>query len=154
VAWFEIDYPKSKSSKEGKLPKRGKKCDHEYLPESNDNDDNEDVGQHEAQIDLENEENAVKYEMADGGILRKRRRQKVLRYVRYNKESDPANYYRELIMLFHPWRKECDDVPTDLHETLDKYQKNKISIDKKRDEYEKNRSRYFITELCRRQHLY
>jgi len=64
------------------------------LPESNDNDDNEDVGQHEAQIDLENEENAVKYEMADGRILRKRRRQKVLRYVRYNKESDPANYYR------------------------------------------------------------
>lgn len=30
-------------------------------------------------------------------------------------------------------------MPTDLHETLDKYQKNKISIDKKRDEYEKNR---------------
>lgn len=37
-------------------------------------------------------------------------------------------------------------MPTDLHESLDKYQKNKISIDKKRDEYEKNRSIVQIVE--------
>lgn len=51
------------------------------------------------------EEMSINHEeipMADGTILKKRNQPKVLRYVRYNKDQDPENYFREQLMLFFP----------------------------------------------------
>lgn len=45
-----------------------------------------------------------------GGILKKRKKSKIICYVRYNKDQDPQNYYREQLMLFYPWRKEKEDL--------------------------------------------
>ena len=33
-----------------------------------------------------------------------RKKARVIRYVRYNKNTDPENFYRENILLFYPWR--------------------------------------------------
>lgn len=49
--------------------------------------------------------------MADGAILTKRKQPMVLRYVRYSKNQDPENYFREQLMLFFPWRKEKGHLP-------------------------------------------
>lgn len=75
--------------------------------------------------------------MSDGGILKKRKRQKILRYVRFNKQTDENNYYRELVMLFHPWRKENLDIPSSYTMVKELYDKNSASISAKRLEYEK-----------------
>lgn len=39
-----------------------------------------------------------------------RRKQAVLRHRRYNLDQDPANYYREQILLFLPFRNEAAEV--------------------------------------------
>lgn len=75
--------------------------------------------------------------MSDGGILKKRKRQKILRYVRFNKQTDENNYYRELVILFHPWHKENLDIPSSYSMVKELYDKNSASISAKRLEYEK-----------------
>ena len=46
-----------------------------------------------------------------GGLqISKRLMPKVLRSVRYNKDVDPKNYYRERLMLYLPWRNELRDL--------------------------------------------
>ena len=34
---------------------------------------------------------------------KKRKVPRIIRYVKYNKEKDPENYFREQLMLFVPW---------------------------------------------------
>lgn len=48
--------------------------------------------------------------MRGGAILRKRKTPKVIRYIRYNKEQDPENFFREQLMLFYPLRNESKDL--------------------------------------------
>ena len=43
---------------------------------------------------------------SEGTVYLLRKKQKILRYVNYNKDRDEENYYRERLMLFHPWRNE------------------------------------------------
>ena len=50
--------------------------------------------------------------LTTGEKLRKRRKQAVIRYVRFCKEKDSENYYREVLMLFHPWRIEEEIIGT------------------------------------------
>lgn len=35
---------------------------------------------------------------------RRRTKEKILQYVRYQQNKDPDNFYREQVLLFHPWR--------------------------------------------------
>ncbi|XP_065931772.1 uncharacterized protein [Magallana gigas] len=82
----------------------------EYLPEQELEETNEDdylleLTSKSGLMELEKE-----YIMRDGSILKQRNIQKVIRYVRFNKNQDPENYYREQLMLFLPWRKEIDDL--------------------------------------------
>ena len=46
------------------------------------------------------------YTLYGGLTIKRRNRPKIIRYVRFSKTKDPENYYRELLMLFHPWRYE------------------------------------------------
>ena len=48
--------------------------------------------------------------MDNSGTLSKRRKSKIIRFRRYNIHQDESNYFRELIMLFLPWRNETHDV--------------------------------------------
>ncbi len=44
------------------------------------------------------------------GFIRKRRRSKVIKFVRYNFEQDADNFYREQLLLFHPFRNEREEI--------------------------------------------
>lgn len=91
-----------------------KKCkqqnsEQEFLPENEQNESDDEVmtsNDTSEEMSISDEE----IPMADGTILKKRNQPKVLRYVRYNKDQDPENYFREQLMLFYPWRKEKEDL--------------------------------------------
>lgn len=53
---------------------------------------------------------------------RKRTKSKVIRYPRFRVDKEPADYYREQLMLFLPWRDEQRDLIDILHH--DVYQNN------------------------------
>ena len=58
------------------------------------------------------------------GYVVKRSRSKVIRYCRYDVRKDPENFFRELVMLFKPWRNEKIDVENcDCEEIYKKNQK-------------------------------
>ncbi|XP_011313417.1 uncharacterized protein [Fopius arisanus] len=40
----------------------------------------------------------------------KRKKVKIIRYVRYTIQRDEQNYYREQVLLFYPWRNEITDI--------------------------------------------
>lgn len=68
----------------------------------------------EAEIDVEDHAESLnqkkEFPMKDGSVLRLRETRKIIRYVHYNKEQDPENFYREQLMLFYPWRNEEKDL--------------------------------------------
>ena len=50
------------------------------------------------------------YLCEDGTTLKRRRRPIVIRYVRYQQQIDSENYFREVLMLFYPWRREANII--------------------------------------------
>lgn len=48
--------------------------------------------------------NKKENEMKDGSVLKQLKTERILRYVRFNREQDPENYFREQQMLYYPWR--------------------------------------------------
>ena len=61
----------------------------------------------------------ARYSVVHGDVkINLRTKPKIIRYVRYNKTSDRENYFREQLMLFHPWRNEQNDLlgPYDTYE--------------------------------------
>lgn len=69
------------------------------LPE----DDREEINDDDIlqEMDTGQNNNEKEYEMKDGSVLKT---QKILRHVRFNREQDPENCFREQLMLFFPWR--------------------------------------------------
>ena len=66
------------------------------------------------------------YNQADFiGHVQKRLFAKVIRYRRYGEKRDPINFYREQVLLFHPWRNEELEVNSAPERT---YDENKNSI--------------------------
>ena len=61
---------------------------------------------------VENQEKPSKtYQLENRkGTIVERRRPKVIRYRKYQIEKDPANFYREKVMLYLPWRDEEMDI--------------------------------------------
>ena len=70
----------------------------------------------------------------DGSVIRKRKKAKVFYSVGYSRISDPENYYRELIMLYMPWRNDNALLGGYLS-FKDKYNDFKHKIDTKYNEY-------------------
>lgn len=51
------------------------------------------------------------FALKDGsGMMRERRKSKVIRYCRFSYHKDPANYFREMLLLFLPWRDEQTEI--------------------------------------------
>jgi hypothetical protein len=73
--------------------------------ESIDNNDDD------AEIDTDsitctNKNHTERYRLADGNFIAKRQKPVIIRCVRYQQMLDQENYYREILMLFVPWRHE------------------------------------------------
>ena len=69
-------------------------------------------------------------------VLVKRRKPKIIRSVRFNKNKDPENYCREQLMLYTPWRNENKDLLKDFETYQERFEKLQDVIDEKRQEYE------------------
>ena len=84
------------------------------------------------------------YKCDNGTVLRTRKQPVVIRYVRYQHKADPENYFREVLMLFTPWRQEdaiignCQTYQdrfeelvkiTDIHAKMVEYKQNWYKLD-------------------------
>ena len=59
----------------------------------------------------ESETTSLKITLTDGfGKMNKRKREAVIRFRKYNKDTDSTNYYRSKLMLYYPWRDEIRDL--------------------------------------------
>lgn len=94
------------------------------LPEDERNEEDEDML---AEQDETVDSLQMEYHMRNGTILRKRKTNKIIRYVRFNKDQDPENFYREQLMLFYPWRNETKDLQGN-YGTYEEHYKRKVEI--------------------------
>jgi len=80
------------------------------------------------------EEEQTVFELDDhSGFVRKRTFPRIIRYRRYGELENPTEFYRECLMLYHPWRNEETEI---LNENVtDLYQLNKESIERNRRHY-------------------
>lgn len=69
----------------------------------------------------------------NSGSMKKRKIPRVIRFRNYNILQDMHNHFREVIMLFHPWRNETDEIEN--VNCVDIYQANQITIDALRAKY-------------------
>jgi PIF1-like helicase len=97
--------------------KNGNSCD-----QGNDDihNDQQQMDIDEENIDLTQEPSRSKMKIFDlkdkSGKITQRTISKVIRYCKFNKIEDASNYYREMILLFFPWRNEIDEVENVNHE--------------------------------------
>ena len=69
--------------------------------------------------DEEEESNGKVYKLLKGkGVVYRRTKSKIIRYRRYQLEEDPSNYYREMLMLFTPWREERKHLIEIVHQDI------------------------------------
>lgn len=105
IAWYNCTNQKAS-------PNNVSRTTDDFLPENgNDfNDELFDINETQSEeVDFKTEE----YDLRGGFKLTRRTVPKVFRSVRYNKNKDPENYYREQLMLYVPWRNEDKDLNHD-----------------------------------------
>lgn len=102
------------------------------MPENDDNDMSEDQ-----ESNLLVEELSQSYIFRNGVEIVKRKKPCVLRWVHFDKETDPEKYYRELLMLFTHWRKGDEDLLKSFNSFEESFKSAKGQIEKKQEEYEK-----------------
>ena len=81
-------------------------------------------------------DDTTEYKLKGGMKLVKRKRAKIVRSVRFNKEKDPENYYREQLMLYTPWRNEQKDLIKDCQTYQERYQHLESIINSNKEQYE------------------
>ena len=81
----------------------------EFIPETN-FDDNDDVPDSININELECK--PFEYKLKGGLKLVKRKHPKIIKSVRYHRDKDTENHYREQIMLYTSWRNEINDYQT------------------------------------------
>ncbi|XP_070499840.1 uncharacterized protein [Chironomus tepperi] len=69
----------------------------------------------------------------NSGIITRRRRPKVIRYCRFNVAQDEINYYREMCLLFLPWRNEEAEIES--QNCFEKFRENEAAIKVNYDKY-------------------
>ncbi|KAG5666229.1 hypothetical protein PVAND_017804, partial [Polypedilum vanderplanki] len=96
--------------------------ENEELEVIDDDDDNEQTVE-KKRFDLKN----------NSGYLTVRKRPKIIRYARFNRHVDEANYFREMVLLFLPWRNEDDEV--ELQDCARRFEENEAVIKRNYDKY-------------------
>ena len=70
-----------------------------------------DDGECDALPASESDTTSTQITLTDGfGKMNKRRVEAVIRFRKYNKETDPSNWYRAKLMLYYPWYNEQTDL--------------------------------------------
>lgn len=82
---------------------------HDFIPETNFEDNTDDHDPNDI-IATEPKCELNEYKLRGGMKLVKRKKPKIIRCVRYHKDRDPENHYREQLMPYIPWRKENTDL--------------------------------------------
>ena len=132
VACFDLVYQKKEVASVN--------SDHEgLLPETDYSEQNEDSLELD-EFDVKNTTsgNNQQYTLPGGTTIYRRKHSKVIRYVRYSKVHSPEDHYRELLMLFKPWRSEEKDLKNSSSAYKDYYETHKEEIEAKRKQYEHN----------------
>ena len=127
VSQLEVKFPnKASEISDGIL------CDLDDECESKETDEDTDVEAEDKNIDK------VRITLKNGITIRQRKSFRVIRYVRFNKNTDSENFYRERLMLFYPWRNEQVNLKGN-HETYEKmYKTVHRRIESKARQYEHN----------------
>ena len=131
VAWFECvkDTQYDANSSEPLLTASG-----DFLPETNfeenTDDDPNDTNVTDPQCELS------KYKLKGGLKLVKRKKAKIIRYVRYHKDKDPEKHHREQLMLYTPWRKENIDLIKDCQNYQERFEQAVDEVISNRNHYE------------------
>lgn len=86
------------------------------------------------------------YPMKNGFILKRKNTSKIIRHVRYNKDQDPENYFREQLMLFYPWRNEELELIGELSSFEANFKQNQETIQKNKKQYEADKGVIDIVE--------
>ena len=74
----------------------------------------------------------------NNGIKFKRRQvPRIIRYVNYNRDRDPENYFRERLMLFYPWKNENTDLKGRFKSFENSYNAKKKQIVPNQKKYER-----------------
>ncbi|KAL9951086.1 hypothetical protein ACROYT_G043682, partial [Oculina patagonica] len=133
VAWFNcVKDEQNDQSSAGNAPSFTGIAD--FLPETNFEDNTDDDPDSINITECECKPN--EYRLKGGMKLVKRRRPKIIRSVRYNKDKDPENHFREQLMLYTPWRKESGDLIKDCQTYQERFEKIKDEVLYNRCQYE------------------
>ena len=62
------------------------------------------------EMEDENSQGQLLLQLRNGTKFIKRSVPRIIRYVNYNRDKDPENYFRERLMLFYPWKNETTDL--------------------------------------------
>ena len=130
VAWYNC----VKESSNSKKPAKCVLLDN-FLPENDFEDDSDD--EHN---DVQSNENVnfaqSEFQLRGGYKLVKRTVRKIIRSVRYNRNKNSENYFREQLMLYMPWRNEEEDLIYGCRTFEEKYEQLEDVIVKNRHHYE------------------
>lgn len=95
----------------------------DFMPETDFNDNTDDDPD-----SLNFTECKSEYKLKGGLKLVKRKKPKIIRSVRYQKDEDPENHYREKFMLYTPWRNESTDLINSSKTYQEQFQKVKTEV--------------------------
>lgn len=56
--------------------------------------------------------------------------------MRFHKDKDPENYYREQLVLYYPWRNECKDLLGSSLSHQERYKQVESIVNKNKKNYE------------------
>ncbi|XP_078343176.1 uncharacterized protein LOC144628926 [Oculina patagonica] len=107
----------------------------DFLPER-DFDDNTDDDPDRSISATELEYEPKEYKLKGGLKLVKRKKAKIIRSVRYHKDKDPENHYREQLMLYTPWRNESTDLINGCKTYQERFQQVKNEVLNNSHQYE------------------
>ena len=132
VAWFNC--VKDKHSDDSSTSFNTTETSDDFLLETNltDNVDDDPPAENNAI------EDTTEYKIKGGMKLVKRKRAKIIRSVRFNKEKEPQNYYREQLMLNTPWRNEQKDLIKDCPTYQERYQQVELIVNSNKEQYDRH----------------
>ena len=81
-------------------------------------------------------DDTTEYHLKGGMKLVKRKKARIIRSVRFNKENDPENYCREQLMLYTPWRNEEKDLIKDCKTYQERYKQVEAIVKSNKEQYE------------------
>ncbi|XP_078328660.1 uncharacterized protein LOC144623788 [Crassostrea virginica] len=121
------------------FPKENEKDDIEKEVNDDDHIDSDDESDNETDdSDLHFNDTSILLTLKNGIKIRRRKTPRVIRYVRFNKQTDAENHYREKLMLFLPWRDESVDLLSNADTFEKSFNLRKSILMHKIKEYEYN----------------